>query len=332
MARPSWQPEQEQRTLVKSLSAMGLPQKQICAWMGMRSPKTLRKHFREELQQGARAEVVEVRTADESEPSGKCLSITVVLGVGASGSEARNNSGRKRVARLLASLQNSHGAASLAQSLTIQGAELLDRSASPLRILPEAKDLLAGAKRASMESESDRSRGGSKAGERNSGEGDRTLRQAEDEGLASPLLGAVWRRDEIWESGASVWSARLALAGESGRRTERTGAEASGGTSGRDSPAPVLARRRVGWSRCSSSRRSPLAAGGNGSETCLWGRRYRGPSPGHRLRISEPGLRIAESAGAAHHRDTLERLPLFRAQEGMAGVSERLLRCAIYRR
>src|SRR4051812_22786770 len=232
MARPSWQPKQDQRTLVKSLSSLGLPQAQICAWVGMRSPKTLRKHFREELQQGASADVVEMRTAYETGPSGKCLSITVVLGGGASGSEARNKSGRKRVARLVASLQNSHeasfGAASLAQSLTIQGAELLDGSGSPLRLLTEAKDLLSGAKRASMDSESDGSLGGSKAGERNSGDGDRRLTQAEDEGLASPLPGAVWRRDEIWESGASVSSARLALAGESGRRTERTGAEARG--------------------------------------------------------------------------------------------------------
>ena len=155
--------------------------------MGMRSPKTLRKHFREELQQGARAEVVEVRTADKTGPSGRCVSITVVLGVGASGSEATNNSGRKRVARLLASLQNSHeasfGAASLAQSLTIQGAELLDRSGSPLRLLTEPKDLLSGAKRASMDSESEGSRGGSKAGERNSGEEIERLRKLKTKAL-----------------------------------------------------------------------------------------------------------------------------------------------------
>jgi hypothetical protein len=68
MARPSWQPKQEQRTLVKSLSVLGLPQTQICAWVGMRSPKTLRKHFREELQQGATTEVVEMRTAYEKAP------------------------------------------------------------------------------------------------------------------------------------------------------------------------------------------------------------------------------------------------------------------------
>jgi hypothetical protein len=69
---------------------------------------------------------------------------------------------------------------------------------SPLRILKESRDLLPGAKRASMDSESEGSLEGSKAGEGNSGEGNRRLEQAEDEGLRSPLPGAVWRRDEVW--------------------------------------------------------------------------------------------------------------------------------------
>ncbi len=296
MARPSLQPKQEQRKLVKRLSALGLPQGQICGWVGMRSPKTLRKHFGEELKQRATAEVVEMRTAYETGPSGRCLSITVVLGVSASGSEARNNSGRKKVARLLASLGNSpeviFGAASIRTSRAAKRAEPLVGSGSPLRIHTEAKDLLSGAKRASMDSESDGSLGGSKAGERNSGDGNRTLTQAKDEGLASPLPGAVWRRDEVWESGASVPADRLALAGESGRRTERTGAEASGGASRRDSPAaacatPVLARRRVGRSRCSCGSRFPLAAGRRGSGTGLWRIHPRSPCVGHRLRVSE---------------------------------------------
>ena len=144
MARPSWQPTQEQRTLVTSLTVMGLPQKQICAWLGMRSPKTLRKHFGEALQPGARAEVAEVQTADESEPSGRSLSITIVLGEGASGSEARKKRGRKRVARLLASLQNLYGAASLAQALTIEGAELLDRPDRRCAFCPKPKNCLLG--------------------------------------------------------------------------------------------------------------------------------------------------------------------------------------------
>src|SRR4051794_16077865 len=178
MARPSLQPKQEQRKLVKRLSAVGLPQEEICAWVGMRSPKTLRKHFREELKGRATAEVVELRTAYKTGPSGRCLSITVVLGVSASGSEGGNKSGRKKVTRLPASLRNApeviFGAASFATSRAVKRAEPLVGSGSPLRLLTEAKDLLSGAKRAPMDSESDGSLGGSKAGERNSGDGNRT--------------------------------------------------------------------------------------------------------------------------------------------------------------
>ncbi len=39
MSRPSFQPKQEQRKLVKSLSALGLPQEQICTLVGMRSQR-----------------------------------------------------------------------------------------------------------------------------------------------------------------------------------------------------------------------------------------------------------------------------------------------------
>src|SRR4051794_8034540 len=92
MARPSWRPKQGRRKLVKGLSAVGLPQKQICARVGMRSPKTLRKHFREELKGRATAEVVELRTAYETGPSGRYLSIKIDVCAMASGSEARNNS------------------------------------------------------------------------------------------------------------------------------------------------------------------------------------------------------------------------------------------------
>src|SRR3954465_3722193 len=124
VARPSLQPKQEQRKLVKRLSALGLPQQQICAWVGMRSPKTLRKHFREELKGRATAEVVEMRTAYETGPSGRYLSITFVVGASASGSEGRNNSRRKKVARLLTSLRNSpeviFGAASVATSRAVK--------------------------------------------------------------------------------------------------------------------------------------------------------------------------------------------------------------------
>src|SRR4051794_4468034 len=118
MARPSLRPKQGQRKLVKGLSAVGLQEKENCAWGGVRAPKKLRKHFREELKGRATAEVAELRAVYQTRPSGRYLSITVVLGASASGSQAKNNSGRKQVARLLASLRNSPedilGAASVA--------------------------------------------------------------------------------------------------------------------------------------------------------------------------------------------------------------------------
>jgi hypothetical protein len=53
MPRPRLQPTNEQRRLVKSLAACGVPQVQIARKVGVRSEKTLRKHFREELDCGA---------------------------------------------------------------------------------------------------------------------------------------------------------------------------------------------------------------------------------------------------------------------------------------
>ncbi len=52
MPRPRLQPSDEQRRMVKTLSALGIPQKQIARQVGIRSDKTLRKHFREELDRG----------------------------------------------------------------------------------------------------------------------------------------------------------------------------------------------------------------------------------------------------------------------------------------
>jgi hypothetical protein len=53
MPRPNFRPTEEQRRMVKSLSAFGVPQEQMANRMGIRSPKTLRKHFRDELDGGA---------------------------------------------------------------------------------------------------------------------------------------------------------------------------------------------------------------------------------------------------------------------------------------
>ena len=52
MPRPKLKPTQEERTLVKTLAAVGIAQEDIAHKIGVRSPKTLRKHFREELDLG----------------------------------------------------------------------------------------------------------------------------------------------------------------------------------------------------------------------------------------------------------------------------------------
>jgi hypothetical protein len=52
MPRPKHNPTPEKRKLVKDLSAVGLPQEQIARKVGIRSSKTLRLHYREELDMG----------------------------------------------------------------------------------------------------------------------------------------------------------------------------------------------------------------------------------------------------------------------------------------
>ena len=52
MPRPTLNPTDEQRKKVKALVAVGIPQEEIARQVGVRSPKTLRKHFREELDRG----------------------------------------------------------------------------------------------------------------------------------------------------------------------------------------------------------------------------------------------------------------------------------------
>jgi hypothetical protein len=88
MPRPSFRPTPEQRKLVKTVAALGLRQEHICVLAGIRSPKTLRKHFRQELFHGfAEAYAAVARTAYEMAYSGhypamsffwdKCRSICV---------------------------------------------------------------------------------------------------------------------------------------------------------------------------------------------------------------------------------------------------------------
>ena len=53
MPRPKLNPTPEQRDIVKTLAAFGTPHEQIAPKIGVRSPKTLRKHFRHELNSGS---------------------------------------------------------------------------------------------------------------------------------------------------------------------------------------------------------------------------------------------------------------------------------------
>ncbi|MBV8812372.1 MAG: hypothetical protein JO033_27185 [Acidobacteriaceae bacterium] len=72
MPRPSFQPTEQQRKLINSVSALAVRQDQICKLVGLRSPKTLRKHFRAELDQGtAEACLAVIRTAYEMATSGR---------------------------------------------------------------------------------------------------------------------------------------------------------------------------------------------------------------------------------------------------------------------
>ena len=52
MPRPQLHPTDEQRQLVKFLVAMGAKQIEIAQLIGIRSDKTLRRHFREEINRG----------------------------------------------------------------------------------------------------------------------------------------------------------------------------------------------------------------------------------------------------------------------------------------
>ncbi len=53
MPRPKLKPTDENRKMVRMMAACGIGQEQIAARIGIRSPKTLRKHYREEIDRGA---------------------------------------------------------------------------------------------------------------------------------------------------------------------------------------------------------------------------------------------------------------------------------------
>jgi len=52
MPRQKFNPTDDQRNLVKSMAACGTMHEMIAQQIGIRSPKTLRKHFRSELDSG----------------------------------------------------------------------------------------------------------------------------------------------------------------------------------------------------------------------------------------------------------------------------------------
>ena len=78
MARPKVVPTEEQRLTVKSLSAYGIKQEGIARILRLRSLKTLRKHFREELTLGEIEAVAQVaQTHYQMAKSGKHPASTI---------------------------------------------------------------------------------------------------------------------------------------------------------------------------------------------------------------------------------------------------------------
>ena len=77
MPRPSFKPTKEQRKLVKSLAAIGMRHDHIAIVIGVRSPKTIRKHFRKELSLGSAEAIATVtRVAYQMATSGKYPDMT----------------------------------------------------------------------------------------------------------------------------------------------------------------------------------------------------------------------------------------------------------------
>lgn len=78
MPRSPFDPTREHHNLVKSMAAVGIPHQEIARKVGIRSPKTLRKHFREELDLGATEANYKVgKTLFEMATSGKSPGATI---------------------------------------------------------------------------------------------------------------------------------------------------------------------------------------------------------------------------------------------------------------
>ena len=78
MARLQFKPTEQERRTVKTMAGLGFKQEDIAKVVGLRSDKTLRKHFREEITRGsidARAQVSQ--TLYKMAISGKHLTATI---------------------------------------------------------------------------------------------------------------------------------------------------------------------------------------------------------------------------------------------------------------
>ena len=77
MARPKFVATEEQRRAVKTLAAYGLRPETIARKLGFRSAKTLRKYFKEEIEDGAAGGLTRVyQTRYQMATSGKHPSVT----------------------------------------------------------------------------------------------------------------------------------------------------------------------------------------------------------------------------------------------------------------
>lgn len=77
MSRPRFKPTKDQRKLVQSLAAIGLRQEHISVVIGIRSPKTLRKHFSKDIAKGtAEATATVMATAYSMATSGRFPGLT----------------------------------------------------------------------------------------------------------------------------------------------------------------------------------------------------------------------------------------------------------------
>jgi hypothetical protein len=78
MSRPRFVPTDEKRKNVRSMAAYGIKQEDIAIAVGALSPKTLRKHFPEELRCGAiEANAQVAQTLYQMAISGKCPAATI---------------------------------------------------------------------------------------------------------------------------------------------------------------------------------------------------------------------------------------------------------------